>query len=1627
MFFLIFNNSNKKITKIPISEEKYKEHVFFDDSNIEDFYDVNDNIDVDKLNIYLEATDESWRAGDSNYKRLLDSLSPEDARNLIAGVEQYPKEITPVDIYGISLTVDDVLSDRYLEYLGLDSNSTDQFEDYSKIKDLDLLESNTQKSGMTGFSTLSFATDDGPNEYTDFDRKIGTNNQHCTTTSHLSNKFDYKYPYDPNVYFKTTNLPKFTCACIRNKNPRGYRYGFEICENGKTRSFTIDEFYEYLSEKTGKTITHITDDSSKLMMSCYPTKLKTYEIINSANLAKKYLDLAFEAGRYIPYNTTSQNLKLIGYPKDYFDDKTKEQIINFLDDQIENPHNYIFSCPANLNYPPEYKTEFELFFPNPPKDQGHCGSCSAFVTAGLLEGYIYNNYNKKLNLSEQYLVSQINNKGCVGTYIEKYLWNTTLNITGYLNKYLTPNRRIIGLDSLLLWKKIPVYNQLTKNGILKSKILFTIFQPKTFLYRLFHESTVPLGLPDITANPSKLKYEAMDACEFNSEEEYKNSAFKSISDVSKNYEEVCPNSADASKDKMSIIGYNELKNTNKYFSSNYYTLDFAKECHLRDTKSINAALMKLLQRTKSPIAISINVLPSFRNYKAGIWKPISLDATKSNEDTYLYDVIYRNRRGHGVLLYGWGTDEKTGQKYWMFRNSWGPDWGENGNFKVWMDYTTFDGESKYWDGVICDSQGHMIISVEAHGLSGELVEIKEKYLKDIENELLIPKYMTSINPGFIGINNVIKKIISLREDRTFSEKQNEYYKREHGQTKETSQIAPSESKESVFSSPLSKVKDLSQDNKTHTSNSDVLENNIYYSDYVLNQVCSPNSVVPKHILEGTCLRNDGRTGYTGSNFYLQNNLDKLLFSWNDYDILDNTCDYGNYYCDQDQLRLAMSKKINLLQDSASHLIVLGDLKFKPRCIDDICMVEQSEVSYPIKDLNDIFSINENKANTNQNQIQEKLISTIPQVYQKYIIITTTIDFDEELSESAVDQIISKITNNQYHKYVLNDRTYYQFRLIDYINYNQNLSKDNSDLNLKFLTKFSKNILVYYGNSLNSFLLVPKRFNSLRKNPDNKEISTYNLLMSEQPNTFMESTDIWKFSFSNNSSTKSIDGLGLYEISFENIDVKNKIVDYNITHIKDINLKNKEIEELLLTPINPSSISYMSSDSSVGGSVEYMIFDKYNDLFRKYNKEIKVIDKYDQDNWNQQKTGTILKFTAQNNNNFLDNLFFNKTKQVILYFEESENSKYSFNLYYINNKGESRLLEKNKATHYNNLYLFDYYPNNGYGQIQIVLNCDKSKDECPELYLVNAPLYKPKKTKDGYIYTIPDRITPEDDYANNIEDVFKAIFTGEVCVSKNAKEYNFWHNTEYQKYKNHYENIMPFIKPDIDLTSEQISKITTSDFESYYFEDLSPAVDGADLYMLSDNLLITKDNITNLKLNDSFVNNQPVYYVATDNITEQKISEIYSELESIITGDSEKYNLAKSNTIAIKTDTYAKNKLATLPTNKTIKINTEVDNSFLVFLQVVNEDGINKIKTTHLNIKKINNQSISDFAYNYELCKINQKLLCSNKVCDLSVNCQAHLSFDLKGYLDKNIILLDVITKKETEEVSEKQICPITQN
>jgi len=68
--------------------------------------------------------------------------------------------------------------------------------------------------------------------------------------------------------------------------------------------------------------------------------------------------------------------------------------------------------------------------------------------------------------------------------------------------------------------------------------------------------------------------------------------------------------------------------------------------------------------TNGPIEVAFSVYQDFLTYKSGVYQ------RKSNQ--FL--------GGHAVKMMGWGVE--NGVKYWLIANSWNPNWGDKGYFKI---------------------------------------------------------------------------------------------------------------------------------------------------------------------------------------------------------------------------------------------------------------------------------------------------------------------------------------------------------------------------------------------------------------------------------------------------------------------------------------------------------------------------------------------------------------------------------------------------------------------------------------------------------------------------------------------------------------------------------------------------------------------------------------------------------------------------------------------------------------------------------------------------------------------------------------------------------------------------------
>jgi C1A family cysteine protease len=76
--------------------------------------------------------------------------------------------------------------------------------------------------------------------------------------------------------------------------------------------------------------------------------------------------------------------------------------------------------------------------------------------------------------------------------------------------------------------------------------------------------------------------------------------------------------------------------------------------------------------------------------------PVSVAIEADQDIFHLYgggvitDASCGKALDHGVLAVGYGRDEVLGLDYWLIKNSWGPDWGENGYVRIGRSNSTQD-------------------------------------------------------------------------------------------------------------------------------------------------------------------------------------------------------------------------------------------------------------------------------------------------------------------------------------------------------------------------------------------------------------------------------------------------------------------------------------------------------------------------------------------------------------------------------------------------------------------------------------------------------------------------------------------------------------------------------------------------------------------------------------------------------------------------------------------------------------------------------------------------------------------------------------------------------------------------
>mmetsp|Transcript_699 Transcript_699/g.1308 ORF Transcript_699/g.1308 Transcript_699/m.1308 type:complete len:338 (+) Transcript_699:48-1061(+) len=97
-------------------------------------------------------------------------------------------------------------------------------------------------------------------------------------------------------------------------------------------------------------------------------------------------------------------------------------------------------------------------------------------------------------------------------------------------------------------------------------------------------------------------------------------------------------------------------------SGKTYTTDKTKGVSAFSPRGVEA--MQTAIMTSGPLAVAFTVYSDFPTYKSGVYKHTSGQPLG----------------GHAVEMVGWGTE--NGEDYWIIKNSWNEQWGDNGYFKI---------------------------------------------------------------------------------------------------------------------------------------------------------------------------------------------------------------------------------------------------------------------------------------------------------------------------------------------------------------------------------------------------------------------------------------------------------------------------------------------------------------------------------------------------------------------------------------------------------------------------------------------------------------------------------------------------------------------------------------------------------------------------------------------------------------------------------------------------------------------------------------------------------------------------------------------------------------------------------
>ncbi len=405
--------------------------------------------------------------------------------------------------------------------------------------------------------------------------------------------------------------------------------------------------------------------------------------------------------------------------------------------------------------------------------------------------------------------------------------------------------------------------------------------------------------------------------------------------------------------------------------------------------------------------------------------------------------------------------------------------------------------------------------------------------------------------------------------------------------------------------------------------------------------------------EGECYGpkafNTSDLGYTGLDNYNKYGFNRLLFSWEKSEIKHNTCDYGIYYCDQDQLRVAMSKKVDLLKNPSKFVNLKSkgtSINFK--LMDNSLKIEKQEIGNNL-DINLQSEINNrliNIAQTTSLQPEQYYLilrniinENVPDRLRSFAIITINAKDQDAAQFMEISEEIFKEDETEYfYKYQIDTTTYYSFTVRAFLDedvYNKiiNINEANKDKYVDYLKDFLSTMDIYYGVTLSPFIVNTKNYGSLMPDSETDKIFTSDNWGS----------DLYKFKLNldNHAIDISINTPQSLIIILSPIDGEDKDVNYSFSILDEsseydfINPhktnENFRKNIFFTTPINALYYNYVDTRA-----VPFVLETTRTTLQPSDYKSAKVY--LDYSDWNVVQDGYIFTFGVNSDNKYIDSNF-----------------------------------------------------------------------------------------------------------------------------------------------------------------------------------------------------------------------------------------------------------------------------------------------------------------------------------------------------------------------------------------------------